>query len=67
MELKESERINSVKKLYLLKMHEMKNILGINILRVPGGWVYMFDPHMQWGSNIFVPYNEEGRIGISLS
>lgn len=44
-----------------MKVHEGRTDPGMQILRVPGGWLYMF---WDWNSDmwltpVFVPYNNE--------
>jgi len=46
------------KTIYNLKLHEQYKLNdNINILRVPGGWIYM--PYNMYENNVFVPFHNE--------
>ena len=50
-----------MKTIYDLKLHErFRNISKLEIIRVPGGWIYMSvaDPDGEWQST-FVPFHNE--------
>ena len=44
------------KDMYKMKLHDMLEIAGSEILRVPGGWIYRTNRD---GSEIFVPFDNE--------
>lgn len=47
----------SAKALYSLELHQQVYINPeINILRVPGGWIYIYK---KYNTNTFVPFNNE--------
>jgi len=53
-DLKETEE-SDLQKLWDMEIHEEFSHGGYIILKVPGGWIYILP-----GSNVFVPYSEEG-------
>jgi hypothetical protein len=55
---------NRGKALHLLGLHEDRNVHpGVDVMRVPGGWIYLFIRPDGEGcvtdAGIFIPYDEE--------
>ncbi len=50
--------------LYQLGLHDERNVLpGVDVIRVPGGWVYLFvreeDERYVTEGSVFVPFSNE--------
>ncbi|ALC17066.1 hypothetical protein DSOUD_2303 [Desulfuromonas soudanensis] len=59
---------NRGKALHHLGLHEDRNVHpGVDVLRVPGGWIYLLIRPDGEGcitdAGVFVPYNEEFKEG----
>lgn len=50
--MKNLNKYNS--RMYNMMLNEILDLGDCNILKVPGGWVYIF-----CNSSVFVPYNDE--------
>lgn len=58
------------KALYGLKLHESKYFefefgLQLQVIRVPGGWIYQYvrlDANSMWA--VFIPFNNEFQLGF---
>jgi hypothetical protein len=49
------------KSIYELELHEMTVFKGVEIMRVPGGWIYSLNnnTYPQSTSKVFVPFDNE--------